>query len=435
MGYVVCIAIFVLWFIFKKAYGELFAFGLCAILLIFVLYYINKYSDLESKNRNIEKELIASKNDLNTKRAKELDERYAQLNCKEATFEFNKKNTMQDLEKREKLLNNLKNIEIKKFPVIADIFADYHLAYEDYIENFLRNKPRPAKAAADNVKLLRQQKKELLSQLYAYKWELKYLHDLLPWIEDLEDSPLQEIKVSTKLPINEDAALKWLTPTEYCTLSNTEKYQLALDRYINKKKNRIEIGRAYERYIGYLYEMKGYKVKFFGIRKGLEDLGRDLICEKDGQIHIVQCKCWSKSKEIHENHINQLFGTTTSYYLSTLSNNSIHQKSNIKKFIDTISKEKIIPVFYSSTKYSDTAIKFAELLGVQLNIKELIPYPMIKCNINFSTKEHIYHLPFDQQYDYCMINLKKGEFYAKTVQEAEDKGFRRAQHWSGTFNK
>ena len=50
-------------------------------------------------------------------------------------------------------------------------------------------------------------------------------------------------------------------------------------------------------------------------------------------------------------------------------------------------------------------------------------YPMIKCNIN--NGEKIYHLPFDQQYHRAMIK-NEGEFYAMTVKEATEKGFRRA---------
>jgi hypothetical protein len=58
-------------------------------------------------------------------------------------------------------------------------------------------------------------------------------------------------------------------------------------------------------------------------------------------------------------------------------------------------------------------------------------YPMIKCNINQSSQENIYHLPFDQQYDRTKINPALGEFYATSVAEAESKGFRRALRYFG----
>lgn len=56
-------------------------------------------------------------------------------------------------------------------------------------------------------------------------------------------------------------------------------------------------------------------------------------------------------------------------------------------------------------------------------------FPLIKCNIG-KDGHKIYHLPFDQQYFTTKIE-KPGEFYAKTVREAENAGFRRAYRWHG----
>ncbi len=72
------------------------------------------------------------------------------------------------------------------------------------------------------------------------------------------------------------------------------------------------------------------------------------------------------------------------------------------------------------------------ILMLKATISQILEdYPMIKCNINRNTGERIYHLPFDQQYDKCIINPAEGEFYAKTVKEAEENGFRRAMRWRG----
>lgn len=86
-------------------------------------------------------------------------------------------------------------------------------------------------------------------------------------------------------------------------------------------------------------------------------------------------------------------------------------------------------MFITSTVLSNTAKSFAKSLNIKVaeNLK-LGKYPMIKCNINRTTKEKIYHLPFDQQYDNVKIG-DTGEFFAMTVQEAEDAGFRRAKRW------
>jgi len=69
-------------------------------------------------------------------------------------------------------------------------------------------------------------------------------------------------------------------------------------------------------------------------------------------------------------------------------------------------------------------------LGIRVEQeKPLEKYPIIKCNIS-NDGEKIYHLPFDQQYDKTIIS-KPGEFYAETVKESMDKGFRRAWRWTG----
>ena len=71
------------------------------------------------------------------------------------------------------------------------------------------------------------------------------------------------------------------------------------------------------------------------------------------------------------------------------------------------------------------------LRGIVVRCEELKRYPMIKCNINPTTQERIYHLPFDQQYDKAIVGNVPDEFYAATVAEAEGAGFRRAFRWRG----
>ena len=317
---------------------------------------------------------------------------------------------------------------INEYPFIATVIADYETAKEKAIIQYLRNKSRPAYSAAEIVAEIKREKKKGFEQLYAYKWELAYLHDLLPWLEEIEYEATNSITKQEEkiLDVKEDGVVKWVSLDEYRSLSITERNQLALDRYMKSNKSKWQIGRDYERYIGYLYEIKGFKVTYFGIEQGLEDLGRDLICYKENEIHIVQCKCWSSKKEIHEKHINQLFGTTVMYYFSEL-----NPRGTLNEFYNYMKKGKIIPVFVTTTKFSKTAIKFAESLNVLHLTVPLEDYPMIKCNINRTTGEKIYHLPFDQQYDKCIISPKDGEFYAKTVKEAESKGFRRAMKWYG----
>lgn len=104
----------------------------------------------------------------------------------------------------------------------------------------------------------------------------------------------------------------------------------------------------------------------------------------------------------------QLYGSKVAYIAE---NNLLH-----KNVIAAL----VIP---DSSVLSETAVKFTKILGIKIIRLNLEDFPRIKCNVNGSSK--IYHLPFDQQYDRTEI-CNKGEFYALTVAEAEQKGFRRA---------
>jgi hypothetical protein len=207
--------------------------------------------------------------------------------------------------------------------------------------------------------------------------------------------------------------LSSLSEEEFQKLSTAERNQLALDRYWNKPKSKWQIGKDYERYIGYLYENKDYNVYYQGILEGFDDLGRDLICKKGEQTIIIQCKRWSKNKIIHEKHINQLYGTVIKYFID-------HRD------------EKVGTIFYTTTKLSERAREFAKYLKIK--IAEEFPlnkYPSIKCNISRRNNERIYHLPFDQQYDRTLIEEERNELYVETAQEAENLGYRRAWRWKG----
>ena len=204
-----------------------------------------------------------------------------------------------------------------------------------------------------------------------------------------------------------------MTEAEFRRLPAAKKYQLALDRYWTRPKTKWEVGRDYERFIGYEYESQGFEVHYQGIIEGFADLGRDLIATKGGCTEIVQCKYWSSDKTIHEKHVFQLFGTLTAYRLDHPSDNATG-------------------VFATSTSLSERARQFASALQIRVSEgKPLERYPCIKCNISRRSGEKIYHLPFDQQYDSTVIEAERLERFAFTVAEAERLGFRRAHRWLG----
>lgn len=348
----------------------------------------------------------------------------------------NEKIRLQEVDK------NLKELEIaiktlaeektKGFPWLAKAYADYLSLQDEKSISYLKYKSRPAHSAAEIVKQVKQEKRQLIEENKRVSYIIEYYEGLFPWLVDLKDIDNDDLTVLVESQEQNgnsglDMASKWLTEKEYSNLTSIDKYQKALDRYQASKKSKWQIGRDFERYIGYQYEQQGYTVEYRGIVDGFEDLGRDLICKTKDKIHIVQCKYWSQHKIIHEKHINQLLGTTIMYYLQM----NPSSKTDVRELSKLLGDKKIVPVFVTSTVLSDTARQFAATLGVELRENVVMgQYPLVKCNINPATKEKIYHLPFDQQYDKTMIN-GKGECYAWTVKEAESKGFRRAMRWYG----
>lgn len=348
--------------------------------------------------------------------------------------EFLEKQKKQDKDALEKIFKE----KSLGFPWLATAYGDYLELRDEQLANYLEKKSHPTLKSADVVRLVKKEKKEHEKKFRVASSLLEYYENLFPWLidlrgEDLDDlieQTLQKEESKEEFYTKEDidSARKWLTEAEYEKLPTTEKYQLALDRYWQKKKTSWEIGRDYERYIGYLYESKGYQVYYQGIVKGYEDLGRDLICTKDGYTEVIQCKYWSQDKTIHEKHINQLFGTTVMFWIEKLGS----KQPQLEPSLDFLKSKKVIPRFVTSTQLSDTARQFANTLGVK--VKEnfpLSPYPSVKCNLSRKTDEKIYHLPFDQQYDRTVIEEERNECYTETVAEAERKGHRRAFRWRG----
>ena len=337
------------------------------------------------------------------------------------------------------------------FPWLAEAYADYFALKDGELEKYLKDKKYPAYTASANVKIIKNEKRELTKTNKIITYKLNYFEKLFPWLLELiaenedEEIPVRIDDDDTvdNVDNNEDRVKNFLTSEEYKSLPSVEKNQKALDRYLeNRNKSKWAIGRDYEMYVGYLYEQKGYSIEYKGIVDGFDDLGRDIIATKDDEVCIIQCKYWARHKEIHEKHIFQLFGTTMEYWINNyratrerfnlftqnLRNNK--KSKNFEQFARFLNENKLRPIFFTSTNLSDKAKEMANALNVEVMENEPIgKFPRIKCNTNydeFGSNTKIYHLPMDQQYDRTIITKSKGEFYAFTVKEAEDAGFRRA---------
>lgn len=185
--------------------------------------------------------------------------------------------------------------------------------------------------------------------------------------------------------------------------------QAELDHYLSKNLDLSEIGLAYERQIGYLYETHNYYVKYNGAIEGVYDQGIDLIAVKNKEVLIIQTKCWANFKTINVKHILKLCGSLELY----------KKRSQYKEHHHRA-------ILYTSAKLSEQASEAASILNIEIKTLKLDrTYPMIKCNISQSG-EKIYHLPTDPFYDKISI-LGDDKHYVRTVSEAVSLGFRRAR--------
>jgi hypothetical protein len=346
------------------------------------------------------------------KTRRELDQRRRELAEKERELGQERA----DIDERLETLSLLVRDRVAGYEHIAQAWADWEVARADSDSRSLRTKKHPAYSAAQVV---REKGKEMADlrrrmKLAEYLTSLYEFH--FPWLEEFRDveAEIDYVAVATgDDETRDDPASRFLSKDEWAALSPADRHQLALERYLHSRQTPWQVGRDYERYVGYLREQAGCAVTYHGIVKGFEDLGRDLLAERAGAIEVIQCKRWAQHKVIHEKHVFQLFGTMVAAQIENPG-------------------KTVTGTFTTTTALSDRAREFAKVL--EIRVEENFPlddYPRIKCNIARRGGERIYHLPFDQQYDSTVIEASRSELYAATCAEAEATGFRRAWRWRG----
>jgi len=318
------------------------------------------------------------------------------------------------------------------FPWLARAFGDYVQLRALEKADALDSKQRPAPRAAEQIRETAAELRAAESRARLHGYQLQYYESLFPWLTEFRelsdedaDSLATVLAPSSGEQPEEDPARHWLSDGEYASLTTAEKYQRALDRYQESRKTNWQVGRDYERFVGYLFEREGFRVDYRGALFGLADMGRDLIAARRNEIRIVQCKRWATAKTIHEKHVFQLFGSALEYQLRL--------EDSQQPFLDDILRQapEVIPVLYTSTSVSPMARRVADRLRVQIvESFHPQPYPCIKCNVSRRSGERIYHLPFDLQYDRVVIEPERGEVFEMTVAGAEAAGFRRAYRWN-----
>lgn len=272
--------------------------------------------------------------------------------------------------------------------------------------------------ALEHAKEYEKMNVEALVSLLKYQYKFEYLLSIYPELRVYrEDDAYLQYMQEEEQRCN---IISWISDTEYRELSEIEREQLAVDRYIENYKNKWtswEKGRNYEIYVAYmLYNDKsilddGFDIIQEGLNKKLEDKGRDIIAthRRTGQVLIIQCKNWSEHSMIRENVIFQLYGS----YMQWLIENN-------KNLTDDV-----VPCLYYTCDLSPEAEECARMLKVKCVKFPMGKFPAIKCNVNKNTNQLIYHLPFDRHYDLVKINAK-GKGYKFSIAEAIKEGFRRA---------
>lgn len=373
-------------------------------------YYENKKRELEDLLLLIQQQKNSLARSIN----------YLKRSDDRQSFESFESQTLRELERDKEAVVQMAKERQLGFPWLAKAYDEYFALQERGVINYFHQKSQPALKAAEMVREHSRLRRDAERRAKVAEYLIEYYEYIAPFLVDLKEEvddlagQERELLKEYSEEEREDAVTGFLTKEEYRSLSTAERNQLALDRFWSRRKSKRVIGRLYERYIGYLYERDGYDVEYVGIFRGFEDLGRDLICEKEGQFLIIQCKNWSQFRTIYEKHIFQFFGTVFQYR-------------------DENPDRAVRALFYTATELSGLARRFSCQLGIELyeNFKLDESYPCIKCNVSWKDGTKIYHLPFDQQYDRTKIESKRAEFYCGTVKEAEERGFRRAYRYAG----
>lgn len=113
------------------------------------------------------------------------------------------------------------------------------------------------------------------------------------------------------------------------------KYKKSYREQTNKEK-----GDEYEFYIGRLFKEHGYKVYYKGINERYFDEGIDLICYKDLEVVLVQCKNWKRQADL--NSIKKFVYNCREY----------EQKNYIK-----LKRKRIRKIFVISNTYKNKEIR------------------------------------------------------------------------------
>lgn len=153
---------------------------------------------------------------------------------------------------------------------------------------------------------------------------------------------------------------------------------------------------------GYLWEEDGYKVIYNGAVEGSFDGGIDLICYRDNECCLIQCKRW-------KNNVGAEY---------------IERFNKVVERFDLYHEgyRNVIGFFYTTSDYTEDAYETAEWCDIKCCVEEfdsILDYPPVKCLVR--NGEKVYYLPFDKEFD--KINVENGCDYKFKIADAERAGY------------
>jgi hypothetical protein len=150
-----------------------------------------------------------------------------------------------------------------QFPWLASAIADFYALISERDAKYLENKSHPATRSAEVVREYGKKQRDAIRESRLMRYRVECYGKIFPWISDYvgDDVPDAAVDVSGVEHNQEDDAAKyWLSKADYERLPTVEKYQKALDNWKRRKRSNWEIGRDYERNVGYVYETQGYEI-------------------------------------------------------------------------------------------------------------------------------------------------------------------------------
>jgi hypothetical protein len=173
----------------------------------------------------------------------------------------------QQLAEARAALEAIASMHVSGAEYIADAWADYEAAITRAQAEQLRIKSRRAPKSATAVRERGKEMRRLRREAKLNQWIIRLYEHHFPWLTELRDPDEEAAYLAGPTgeaadQDNQDPVRHWLSAQEYAALSPAERNQLSLDRYSGSRKSPWELGRDYERYIGYLREQAGGKVTY-----------------------------------------------------------------------------------------------------------------------------------------------------------------------------